>query len=283
MAELGEVEQTKTVGFMPKAKGLEDRIKEDEAEIERLEKEARGESQEEGDEENSGEEEGPEPTTPEEKTWKKRYADLRRHNAKENKKLQDKIDSLSDKVENSVSVDRVSEEELESWMEEYPDVAKMVEGMAAKIADERMAETKTIASSLREDKEEANRAKEEAKIYKKHPDFDDLQEDDKFHDWLEAQPKLLQDAIYEGSDAASAIRVIDLYKQENKPKKKTGSAAESVSTRGKSDPDVNAEKGVIRESDVQKMSDKDYEKNEEKINEAMRSGKFVYDISGGAR
>jgi hypothetical protein len=31
------------------------------------------------------------------------------------------------------------------------------------------------------------------------------------------------------------------------------------------------------------MSDRDYEKNEEAIMKAMRSGAFVYDISGAAR
>jgi hypothetical protein len=31
------------------------------------------------------------------------------------------------------------------------------------------------------------------------------------------------------------------------------------------------------------MSTREYEKNQDKIMEAIRTGKFVYDISGGAR
>jgi hypothetical protein len=31
------------------------------------------------------------------------------------------------------------------------------------------------------------------------------------------------------------------------------------------------------------MSDKEYEENMEAIDKAMRSGKFIYDLSGGAR
>ena len=36
---------------------------------------------------------------------------------------------------------------------------------------------------------------------------------DEFHDWVDEQPKWVQDALYENSDdPASVIRVIDLYK-----------------------------------------------------------------------
>jgi hypothetical protein len=41
--------------------------------------------------------------------------------------------------------------------------------------------------------------------------------------------------------------------------------------------------GQILESQVQKMSAKEYEARSDDIMEAIRSGKFVYDISGGAR
>jgi hypothetical protein len=39
----------------------------------------------------------------------------------------------------------------------------------------------------------------------------------------------------------------------------------------------------IRESDVQKMSAAVYEKQADAIMEAIRSGNFIYDISGNAR
>ena len=39
----------------------------------------------------------------------------------------------------------------------------------------------------------------------------------------------------------------------------------------------------IKESDIAKMSDAEYAKNADKINEAHRSGKIVYDVSGNAR
>jgi len=40
---------------------------------------------------------------------------------------------------------------------------------------------------------------------------------------------------------------------------------------------------MIRESEIAKMSDKEFEERSDEINAAMRSGKFVYDVTGSAR
>jgi hypothetical protein len=44
-------------------------------------------------------------------------------------------------------------------------------------------------------------------------------------------------------------------------------------------PDYDEAAGYIRESQVAKMSIKEYEKRMEEIMEAQSSGKFIYDIS----
>ena len=41
--------------------------------------------------------------------------------------------------------------------------------------------------------------------------------------------------------------------------------------------------GFLKESDVQRMSTKEYESKADDIMEAIRQNKFVYDISGSAR
>ena len=61
------------------------------------------------------------------------------------------------------------------------------------------------------------------------------------------------------------------------------SAATAVNTRSKASPTADESNNYIRESQVDKMSDKEYAKNQEAIMEAMRTGKFVYDLSGAAR
>jgi DNA repair exonuclease SbcCD ATPase subunit len=53
--------------------------------------------------------------------------------------------------------------------------------------------------------------------------------------------------------------------------------------RGRSAPNGDGTEGMIYESQIQKMSASEYERNIEAITEAMKNGKFVYDISGAAR
>ena len=51
----------------------------------------------------------------------------------------------------------------------------------------------------------------------------------------------------------------------------------------RSKPQENEATTYLKESQVQKMSAQEYEKNSDEIMEAIRSGKFIYDVSGSAR
>ena len=136
---------------------------------------------------------------------------------------------------------------------------------------------------------EAQRVRAENAIRKVHEDFDDLRASDEFHNWADEQPKWVQDALYENSDdPASVVRVIDLYKVDKgltktAKKAKAKAAASTVTKRTKTQVDVEDANDAIRESEVAKMSDKEFEQRADEINKAIRSGKFVYDVSGKAR
>ena len=134
---------------------------------------------------------------------------------------------------------------------------------------------------------DAERQKAEAVLLQIHPDFDEIRTSEDFHDWAEEQPKWIQQALYENdNDAKSAARAIDLYKADNNIKVKKGrssDAAEAVSPRSRNKPQSNASGNRIKESDVQRMSASEYEKNQDTIMEAIRTGDFVYDVSGSAR
>ena len=137
--------------------------------------------------------------------------------------------------------------------------------------------------------ESATKKKAEVELLKIHPDFVDIREDDDFHNWAEEQPKWVQQALYENdNDAKSAARAIDLYKADKGISKKKADnpkdAALATNTKAsRSKPQSNDESSYLRESQVQKMSAAEYEKRSEEVMEAIRSGKFVYDVSGSAR
>jgi len=235
--------------------------------------------------ESEEEEESDENLSREEKSFKKRYGDLRRHMADKEKEWKEQMESQTSAPLRAPS----SDEDIEAWAEKYPDVAAIVETIASKKADEKFAVAEERLREYDEAAYEVERTKAETTIRKSHADFDELRDSDKFHDWVEDQPKWVRDALYENSDdAASVVRVIDLYKVDNNmtpaaKKKATKDAAKTVAKRGTPAVDSDGSGQMIKESQVSKMTDKQFEDNYEKIQAAMASGKFVYDVSGKAR
>lgn len=228
----------------------------------------------------------------EEKSFKKRYGDLRRHSQQQQVTLQKQIDELRSQLQSSTEKQiklPKSEEELSEWARAYPDVAKIVETIAIKKAKEQTQALDERFKQLDEREHQTAKEKAEADLTRLHPDFDNIRDDDAFHSWVEEQPKWIQDALYDNeSDAVSAARAIDLYKADKgiktKKQSKDNGAAESVNTRGsRSAPTGESKDGVFYESEVSKMSTFEYEKNQEAIAKALQSGKFVYDVSGNAR
>jgi hypothetical protein len=182
-----------------------------------------------------------------------------------------------------------SDEELSAWVEKYPDVAGIVETIADKRAKQMFDKANIQIEELNKAKEEATRSRAENEIRKAHSDFDELRDSDQFHNWVEEQPKWVQNALYENTDdAASVVRVLDLYKVDNgltrsDKKDKTKAAASLVDRGSKTKVDPSESSDKIRESEIAKMTDAEYAKNADKINEAHRSGKIIYDLSGNAR
>ena len=301
MPELENVEKVKVAGFVdprPRKNKNAERIKKDEEELQELLKaREQGKQPAEEVEEISAPEEG-ETTEKEDKSlskeelsFKKRYGDLRRHMANKDKETEERSKALEDQLSKATKNELVlpkSEDEITAWAKKYPDIAGIVESIADKKAKERSNDLDKRLESIEKMRVEAVKEKAEAELIKLHPDFSDIREDDKFHDWADQQPKWVQDALYENvDDAKSVARVIDLYKIDagitTKKSDSKKSAASAVNTRSKASPTADESNNYIKESQVDKMSDQEYAKNQEAILEAMRSGKFVYDLSGAAR
>ena len=285
----------KTKAFLAKRSTHEDRIKKDEEELKELLKEQTGDTEkEEGTEENEDStEEKEEPKSAEERTFKKRYGDLRRHSQEKEKEYQKKLQDLESQLATATKKEMKlpkSDEDIEAWAKEYPDVAKIVETIAIKKAREQSVEIEDRLKKIDEMNLSATKERAEVELLKIHPDFEDIRDSDDFHDWAEEQPQWVQNALYENEDdAKSAARAIDLYKSDRGMGKKDTSkssknAAKAVSTKNKTSvPDATNKNSVMKESDVQRMSADEYEKNSDMIMEAIRSGNFVYDVSGSAR
>ena len=273
------------------------RIEQDEKELESLMGKTPEEGQEGTAQTETGEEETTpapvpeaEPSDPEEKSFKKRYGDLRRHLSEKEKEWESKFASLQAQVEKSPNLlPPKSDEDIAEWASKYPDIASIVETIANKKADEKLSKYKDKFEEYEQLTYETTRTKAMNTIREAHTDFDELKKSDEFHQWADEQPKWVQDALYENEDdARSVIRVIDLYKVDkglnsSGKKGREKEAASLIPSKTKANTDFGNSGERIKESDVNKMSSDVFAKNEKKIMEAIRTGNFVYDLSGGAR
>tara|TARA_Y100000356_G_scaffold94013_1_gene79404 strand:- start:1243 stop:2106 length:864 start_codon:yes stop_codon:yes gene_type:complete len=281
---VGEVKPEKKVAFTNRKYTNEERQKKDEEELAQLVEENKPKAEEVEVEDDKN-------LSAEEKTFKKRYGDLRRHLQNKEKEFGDQLAEVKKQLDEATRKEihlPKSDEDIEKWAKEYPDVAAIVETIAIKKAKEQSDHLDARVKELAEMQTNVSREKAEAQLLTMHPDFNEIKEQDEFHTWAEEQPKWIQDALYENeTDARSAARAIDLYKADmgigTKKKNTSKDAAKTVTTRPtKGQPDTEAT-GMIKESDVNKMSAQEYEKNADMIMEAIRSGKFIYDLSGNAR
>ena len=284
MSDVTQVEvEPKKTAFISRPYSREEKLKQEEEELQELMEEQKQDA--------SSEEVEEEPTNAEERTFKKRYSDLRRHQQKQTDELKAEINNLKAQLEQSTKKQiklPKSDEDIETWAKEYPDVAGIVETIAIKKAAEQQASLEEKVKALNDMQESVSKQRAETELLQLHPDFDDIRNDDDFHAWAEEQPQWVQNALYENdNDARSAARAIDLYKADrNITAKKTSSkdAAKSVSTKGKRSKPASDDSGnSYKESDVQRMSASEYEKHSDDIMEAIRNGKFIYDVSGSAR
>ena len=287
MAE--EMQSETKVAFANRKYSNEEKLKREEEELEQLLKKQKGEAEE----PEQQEEQEAEPANAEEKTFKKRYSDLRRHQQKQAEELKKEIDDLKRQLSAAAQKEMrlpKSDEDIEEWANEYPDVAAIVETIAMKKAREQSTALEERMKTIDELQQSASKEKAEAELMRLHPDFGEIRDSDDFHDWADEQPKWVQDALYENdNDARSAARAIDLYKSDRgitseKKKKSSKGAAEAVSTKSeRNTPQADETSTYLKESQVQAMSAQEYEKNSDAIMEAIRTGKFIYDMSGSAR
>ena len=281
-----DMKTTPKVAFVNKPYTQEERTKRDEEELEELMKEQKGEAEAEPEE--------AEPISAEEKTFKKRYSDLRRHQQKQAEEFKAELAAMKSQLEKATKKEMKlpkSDEDIEQWAADYPDVAAIVETIAMKKAAEQSTALEERMKAIDDMQTSATKDKAEAALMQMHPDFDEIRDSDDFHNWAEEQPKWVQDALYDNdNDARSAARAIDLYKADmgiaaaKKSTKPNKDAAKSVTTKNaRSKPQEDESSSYLRESQVDKMSAQEYEKHSDEIMEAIRSGKFIYDLSGSAR
>jgi len=225
------------------------------------------------------------PENAEDRVFKKRYDDLKRHYDSTLGKHKDEVRTLRTQLEQTSKnfVPPKSKDELETWRKEYPDVYDMVETIAMNKADSRAKEMETKYQNLQVQQEQINREKAEVELLKAHPDFQDIRQKDEFHEWAANQDPIIQGWLYENTANASlAGRAIDLYKMDkgvSKLSKKQETAvkkeaAKAITKTAKATEVDMPKKKVWSNAEISKMSVREYAKYEEDIDKAVREGRI---------
>ena len=225
------------------------------------------------------------PAKAEDRVFKKRYDDLKRHYDSTINKHKEELSSLRKQLEsgNTQFVAPKSKEELEAWRKEYPDVYEMVETIAMNKATTRTAEIEDKFKNLQVQQEQIAKEKAEVELLKVHPDFNDLRNNEDFHSWAEQQDPTIQNWLYENtSNSKLASRAIDLYKMDrglsklNKKEEKDikKEAAKAISkTKKATDSDI-PKKKIWTTSEISKLKPHQFEKFEKEIDLARLEGRI---------
>jgi hypothetical protein len=216
--------------------------------------------------------------------YKKRYDDLKKHYDSKLNEFKSREEELLNQVKQPEYKAPKSEEELEKFKNDYPDVYEVVETVAhlqseskAKVLEERL-------SKLQEREQQLIRQDAEKRLVERHPDFEDIRNSDDFHAWAKEQPKSIQDWIYSNADDADlASRALDLFKKDfgidlpketkSSSKQTRKSAADMVST--KTTTVEPKQEKVWSEREIAALSMAEFDKYEQEISDAMQEGRII--------
>ena len=225
------------------------------------------------------------PVNAEDRVFKKRYDDLKKHYDSTLNKHKDEVKTLRSQLESSTKqfVPPKSKEELEAWRKEYPDVYEMVETIAINKATTQTADLEDKYKNLQLQQEQIAKEKAEVELLKLHPDFSEIRSKDEFHNWAANQDPTIQGWLYENtSNAKLAARAIDLFKMDNGESKLTKKeekdikkeAAKAISKTRKSTESDIPKKKIWTASEISKMKPHEFEKFEKEIDLARLEGRI---------
>lgn len=219
--------------------------------------------------------------------YKKRYDDLKSHydrKQNENKQKLEEYEAKSRLAErNKAMADYTppkSDEDLKQFKEKYPDVYDVVETISQKQALQQTESLQEEVKLLRKREEDLVVQGAYRELLNAHEDFSELKDSPDFIDWLNNQPSSISDGVTKNSkDSKWAIRVVDLYKADTGVSKSkpnfNNSAAQSVTrTKAKSvNTSGNSNKRIWKQSEIQRMNSRTYEKFENEIDAAFKEGR----------
>ena len=240
--------------------------------------------------ESEGSDEATQNTAPQKQkgtNYKKRYDDLKKHydeRIAEFKQKEQELLAQAQSVQPAYQPPK-SEEELEQFRTEYPDLYETVESVAHLRSQKEVQVLQQKMQAIEEREAMISRREAETKLRDRHPDFEDIRGDEGFHEWAKSQPDEIQNWIYNNpNNVGLASRAIDIYKMErginvNAPKTQSSQrtsrkdAASLVSTKTTTVDTKQPKIWTTRE--IAALSMDDYDRLEKEIDQAAQEGRVI--------
>ena len=222
------------------------------------------------------------PVNAEEKVFKKRYDDLKRHYDSTITKHKGEVSTLKKQLEDTDIVPPKSAQELETWKLKYPDVYDIMKSVAITESKEQAKSVETKLETLEQAQSQLSKEKAELELLKLHPDFKEIRSTDDFHEWAKNQDQTIQSWLYDNtSNHILCARAIDLYKMDKgfssskKSNKDVRKEAAKVVTTTRKDTGKNiGEKKIWSVSEISKLKPQQYVKLEKEIDLARAEGRI---------
>ena len=219
--------------------------------------------------------------------YKKRYDDLKRYY---DRKLGDWNTKEGD-LKAQLQANRPkytppkSEEELNAFKKDYPDIYGVVETVSHLQSQNEMQSLQDEVGSLKKANQALAQREAQLELSKLHPDFNEIKESDDFHNWADSQPMEIKSWIYENNkNGKLAARAVDLYKKDRglgldkktttEKQPRNEGADLLVKTKEQIGQPTN-QQVVFKKSDINNMSENEFMKYEKDILIAQREGRVI--------
>ena len=214
--------------------------------------------------------------------YKKRYDDLKKHY---DSKLNEWTTREQQLIQSNMPEYKAPKtlEELEQFKSKYPDIYGVVETVSHLQSEAKTQELEATVQALQERESVSLREKAEIALLNKHPDFVAIRDSDEFHEWVETQPKDIQDWVYKNpNNVGLASRAIDLFKadtgvsQKRQTRKKSQSssskAADMVSTKTTTVESTGQPK-IWTQEEIASLPMDEFDRLESEIDKALEEGR----------
>lgn len=175
-----------------------------------------------------------------------------------------------------------TEAEIETFAKQHPDLYNIMISVVKRDVIKTSHELKKEIKAVEQDTKKLESQKAFNEVLKVHADAAEITASEKFKEWARSQTSGIK-ALLDSDSVKDAVLVLTLYKEDmgisDGKRYSSKEAAKSPSGTSKTQG-TGGDKPIFKDSEVFRMSEKQFAKLEKEIDLARKEGRYIYDMSG---